>query len=73
MIILKMFFAAQPITRNAAVTVRSAGERLAPMRSLRASSQMPFENSLAKASRIRIVIYSACRVDIGYLLVECSP
>jgi len=51
--------------------VRSAGERIAPMNKIRACSQMRFENSLAKAPKI--VIYSACRVGIGYLLAECLP
>ena len=36
-----------------------------------ACSQIRLENNLAKAPNI--VIYSACRVGIGYLLAECLP
>jgi hypothetical protein len=56
------------MTRNAAVTVRSAGQRIAPNNRIFACSQIRFENSLAKAPNI--VIYSVCRVGISNLLAE---
>src|SRR5215210_6525193 len=65
-IILKMLFSTQPHYLRTAVTVRSAGHRMAPMTRIFACSQMRFENSRAKASNV--VIYSVCRVGISNLL-----
>jgi hypothetical protein len=61
----------RPVLRKAAVTVRSAGERIAPIKRIFACLQIRFENSLAKLPRI--VIYSACRAGIGYLLSKSLP
>ena len=61
----------KPVTRNAAVTVRSAGERIAPINKIFACFQIRCENKLAKDPRI--MIYSPCRVGIGHLLSERLP
>jgi hypothetical protein len=53
--------------RKVAVTVRSAGDRIAFINKIFACSQIRFENNLAKAPRI--MFYSDCRVGIGNLLI----
>lgn len=58
----------KPVTRNAAVTVRSAGESIAPINKTLACFQIRSEQSLLKVPRI--VIYSVRRIGMSDLLAE---